>query len=153
MIDATVDTFKTLDQLAPGDRALAGGKAFNCGVLKQAGLPVPDGLVVPSDASDDDLAGLATSRWVRALPADARLAVRSSGLGEDSAEHSFAGMHDTRLNVGLGQLIDAVRACRTSSASAQARAYRAARALNGEGRRRVAGRNGWKRSLPCRWAV
>ncbi len=41
-------------------------------------------------------------------------------------------MHDTQLNVGLGQLIDAVRACRTSSASAQARAYRAARALDGD---------------------
>src|SRR5580765_2237149 len=120
-----------LDEIVPGDRARVGGKAFNCAVLRRAGLPVPDGLVVPSDASDDDLAGLATSRWVRALPADARLAVRSSGLGEDSAEHSFAGVHDTLLNVGLGQLIDAVRACRTSSASAQARAYRAARALNG----------------------
>lgn len=124
--------FKTLDELVPGDRALVGGKAFNCGVLKQAGLPVPDGLVIPSDAADDDMADLTTSRWIRALPADARLAVRSSGLAEDGAEHSFAGMHETRLNVGLGQLIDAVRVCRTSSRSAQARAYRAARALEGD---------------------
>jgi pyruvate,water dikinase len=124
--------FKTLDDLVPGDRARVGGKAFNCSVLKRAGLPVPDGLVVPSDASDADVTDLTASRWVRALPADARLAVRSSGLGEDSADHSFAGMHDTRLGVGLGELIDAVRACRTSSGSAQARAYRAARALDGD---------------------
>jgi len=50
-----VTTFKTLDKITTEDRSLVGDKAFNCAQLKQAGLPVPDGLVVPSDATDADI--------------------------------------------------------------------------------------------------
>ena len=122
--------FRSLEDVRPGDRALVGGKAFNCAVLKQAGLPVPDGLAIPSDATDDEVRRLGESPWVHLLPPGVTLAVRSSGLSEDGADHSFAGMHDTRLNVDRRGLVEAVIACRRSSRSAQALAYRRARDLD-----------------------
>ena len=39
------------------------------------------------------------------------VAVRSSGLDEDSAEHAFAGMHDTFLNVKSDELLTAIERC------------------------------------------
>jgi rifampicin phosphotransferase len=129
-----VQLFPTLDEITPGDLGRTGGKAFNCARLKQAGFPVPDGIVIPADASDADVALLASHPWLDRQPASARYAVRSSGLGEDSAGHSFAGIHETRLNVERAGLAEAIQACRRSGASSQARAYRDARHLDDEGR-------------------
>src|SRR3954452_290543 len=123
------DMFKRLDDITDRDRLLAGGKAVNCARLRQAGFPVPDGIVVLSDAADAEIPGLATDGWLGAVGTETRFAVRSSGIGEDSAGHSFAGVHDTRLNVDRADLIDAVRACRRSADSPAARAYRQARAI------------------------
>jgi pyruvate,water dikinase len=122
-------TLKTLDEITESDRSRVGGKAYNCARLKQAGFPVPDGLVVPADASDQDIAVLPEHRWFRSVPEGALFAVRSSGLAEDSAGDSFAGMHETTLNVDRARLAEAVRHCRRSADSEQARAYRAARNL------------------------
>ena len=119
----------TLDAITPGDLARVGGKAFNCARLKQAGFPVPDAIVVPSDAPDAAIRRLAGDPWLDTLPADTTFAVRSSGIGEDSAGHSFAGIHETHLNVGRSQLVEAVLGCRRSAESEQARAYRQARQL------------------------
>src|SRR3954471_1551745 len=118
---------KRLDDITEGDLPLAGGKAFNCARLRQAGFPVPDGLVVPSAATDDEVRRVASDRWIVSQSEDALFAVRSSGLGEDSAGHSFAGLHETQLNVGRDRLVDAVLACRQSVGSAAAVAYRDAR--------------------------
>jgi rifampicin phosphotransferase len=127
-----VETFKTLDEIGTDDMARVGGKAFNCARLKQAGFPVPDGMVVPSDATDDGIRALRTDAWLAAMPPDGEFAVRSSGLGEDSAGHSFAGIHETHLNVARDQVAEAVLVCRRSAQSEQARAYRQARNLGGE---------------------
>ncbi|MCA9538946.1 MAG: hypothetical protein KC620_08655 [Myxococcales bacterium] len=54
-----------------------------------------------------------------------RVAVRSSAVGEDSGSHSFAGQHDTLLDLqGDDAVIDAVRACWASLWSERARSYR-----------------------------
>jgi phosphohistidine swiveling domain-containing protein len=121
-----------LDQVAASDLPRIGGKAFNCARLRQAGFPVPDGLAIPSDATDAEIPSLANHAWLDAVPPDARFAVRSSGIGEDSAGHSFAGIHETELNVERTRLVDAVLTCRQSADSAAARAYREARQLAGE---------------------
>jgi rifampicin phosphotransferase len=121
--------FLTLDAITDADRTRVGGKAFNCARLKQAGIPVPDGLVVPVDVDDATVRSLPAHPWVRSLPDSALLAVRSSGLSEDSAGDSFAGVHETRLNVARADLVAAVLGCRQSANSDQARAYRAARHL------------------------
>lgn len=60
-----------------------------------------------------------------ALGADERVAVRSSGTAEDLAEASFAGLHDTYLDIhGADRLLDAVRRCWASMWTARATAYR-----------------------------
>src|SRR5262249_48262597 len=130
LMPSTIDTLRTLDAITPDDRGAVGGKAYNCAMLKQAGFPVPDGLAILADADDDQVRLLALDPWIQALPADTRFAVRSSGLGEDSAGDSFAGIHETKLNVLRDELVDAVLACRRSAQSDQARAYPAARGLD-----------------------
>jgi phosphohistidine swiveling domain-containing protein len=197
--------FKTLDEITPNDQSEAGGKAFNCARLKQAGFPVPDGIVVPAATTDEEIArlgdhpffenfdgraslsrsarresaelrGLADApeaageteaarlkasrspderfddaNWSASLSRsarresaelrgladapeaagerEARFAVRSSGLDEDSEGHSFAGIHETRLNVTLAGLREAVAVCRRSAGVEQALAYRRAQQL------------------------
>src|SRR4051794_29648172 len=118
-----------LADVSPTDLARLGGKAFNCARLLQAGFPVPDGVAIDADASDADLDELAGDPWLDTAPPGARFAVRSSGLGEDSAGHSFAGVHETSLDVERGKLVDAVRSCRRSAGSASARAYRQAQCI------------------------
>ena len=53
------------------------------------------------------------------------VAVRSSGTAEDTAEASFAGLHDTYLDIcGEAELIIAIRRCWASLWTARAAAYR-----------------------------
>lgn len=74
-----------------------GGKADGLRRLAVRGLPVPAGCVVPAEADDDDIERLASE--VSRMWPDARLAVRSSGIGEDSDQASFAGQFETILDV------------------------------------------------------
>src|SRR5919106_2118516 len=104
-----------LEALTPAHDARAGAKASNCARLKQAGFPVPDGLVVLSDATDAEIADLSGDPWFEAVPLDATFAVRSSAIGEDSPAHSFAGIHQTLLNVRREDLVTAIAACRESA--------------------------------------
>jgi pyruvate,water dikinase len=60
-------------------------------------------------------------------------AVRSSGIDEDGVGHSFAGIHETHLNVSRGELVEAVLVCRRSGGSEQAVAYRQSRHLESSG--------------------
>ena len=90
---------------------------------------MPDGIVIPKDVADSELRALPGDPWFNTLPAGTRFAVRSSGIGEDSEGHSFAGVHETLLNVERLGLTEAVRLCRRSARSDQARAYRDARQL------------------------
>jgi len=45
-----VQMHRTLGEVTEADRARIGGKAYNCARLMQAGIPVPDGIVVAADA-------------------------------------------------------------------------------------------------------
>ena len=66
--------------------------------------------------------------------ADQFLAVRSSGLGEDSAGHSFAGQFASFLyQKGMTQIQDALLRCWASAYSKRSIAYRHARGLGGNG--------------------
>jgi len=121
--------FRSLDELTPADESRVGGKAWNCARLKQHGFPVPDGLAIPADAADADLSAIDRDPWFDRWPPDERFAVRSSGIGEDAPEQSFAGIHETHLDVGRASIIEAVAGCRASAHSERARAYRSARGL------------------------
>ena len=121
-----------LGRLTPAEQAHAGAKAANCARLKQAGFPVPDGLVVMAQATPRDLAAIARDPWFDGMPADARFAVRSSGIGEDGEGESFAGIHETVLDVPRDGLAAAIDTCLASSRAPQALEYRRARGLSTE---------------------
>ena len=62
-----------------------------------------------------------------------RVAVRSSATGEDSAEASYAGQHETILNVrGVDAILDAVLECWRSVASERVAAYRREKGIAAE---------------------
>jgi pyruvate,water dikinase len=107
-----------LDEIREGDRERVGGKAFALARLKQRGLRVPDGFVLPAEAPvEAALAGYARL--------GGRVAVRSSSSAEDLKDASFAGQYETILDVGGEEALRAaIRACRDSApaASAYARA-------------------------------
>ncbi|HEX9670434.1 MAG TPA: PEP/pyruvate-binding domain-containing protein [Thermoanaerobaculia bacterium] len=63
------------------------------------------------------------------IPAGALVAVRSSAVGEDDADASFAGLHDSFLYVGERQLHAAIRKVWASAFNPRALAYRRLRAL------------------------
>ena len=132
--------------------ALVGGKGANLRRLLSLGLPVPPGFVVTTAAYRAFLAANGLEELAVADPAAlaARIAeapvpdglraamlaayqrlgagmvaVRSSGTAEDLATASFAGQHDTFLDVsGPEGLLAAVRACWASLWTTRAVAYR-----------------------------
>lgn len=108
------------------DASRFGGKAVHLAAAAAAGLPVPGGLAVSwqlagaiADGDPEATAELAGA----ALPGDL-LAVRSSGVGEDSEAASFAGQHLTLLGVAPGGVADAVALVARSVGHARALAYR-----------------------------
>ena len=121
---------KSLEQITAADQPLVGGKAYNCARLKQSGFPVPDGFVVLANAPDSLIATVEFQDALMRLPAKTLFAVRSSAADEDGAAHSFAGIHETKLNVESEGLRDAIGACRASVESTQALAYRRAQGLS-----------------------
>lgn len=121
-----------LGRLMAAEQAHAGAKAANCARLQQAGFPVPDGLVVMAHATARDLATIAAHPWFDGLPEDTRFAVRSSGIGEDGEGESFAGIHDTVLDVPREGLAAAIDTCLASSRAPRALEYRRARGLSSE---------------------
>ncbi|MFE5342585.1 PEP/pyruvate-binding domain-containing protein [Isoptericola sp. NPDC056578] len=111
-----------LDDAAPAH----GGKAAALGVLRRAGLPVPDGFVVPASLDGDGLVA-AVDGALDTLGRHAPVAVRSSASDEDGARASAAGQYATVLGaVGTDRVVEAVRACRASAAGPRAMAYRSA---------------------------
>ncbi|MGH8598306.1 MAG: PEP/pyruvate-binding domain-containing protein, partial [Gammaproteobacteria bacterium] len=65
-----------------------------------------------------------------AIGDDVFVAVRSSGTAEDLAEASFAGMHDTYLDIaGTDAVLDAVKCCWASLWTARATSYRHAKSF------------------------
>lgn len=84
------------------DTSEFGGKAVQLGAAIRAGLPVPDGIAVGAGFVDALAAGNSAARSAFLSMAGqlaGPLAVRSSAVGEDSAEASFAGQHATKLNI------------------------------------------------------
>lgn len=159
------------DDFDPALKPRLGGKCAVLGELTAAGLPVPPGFAVTTDAyratcgplrerlrallagsARDDAAGPARTaaamrELVEAAPlpdqvrdavagayaelgrrcgaADVPVAVRSSAVGEDAADASFAGEHDTYLWVrGAAEVLAAMRQCWASLFTERAVAYR-----------------------------
>ena len=133
-----------LGEAASGADAL-GGKGASLDRLIRLGHRVPPGFCVTTaafragsdadEAIDAELAA-ALERLEAAVAAvtggPPRLAVRSSAIGEDGAVASFAGLHETELDVAPADVPAAVRRCWASLWSAPAVAYRARRGLSND---------------------
>jgi phosphoenolpyruvate synthase/pyruvate phosphate dikinase len=110
---------RSLAELRAADAALFGGKSASLGELIAAGIPVPPGFAASTAADVEEIADA-----YRALGEPA-VAVRSSAIGEDSAETTFAGLQDTYLWVeGVDRVCAAVRDCWASLDNPEAAAYR-----------------------------
>lgn len=119
-------------------RDRVGGKAAYLSQLAAApaGHAVPPGfcLTLPGAGDPaDDLAGAYAALAARCGIAAPAVAVRSSALDEDGAYASFAGQHETYLNVvGPDAVAAAIGRCRASAHAPRALAYRAAQGLGAD---------------------
>src|SRR5262245_58567402 len=123
-MDKTETLVLSFDEIGQADRlALVGGKAANLGELTRAGLPVPDGFCLTTLAyeraagglGEGEAGGSARERLLAAevpaevaaeiarayaeLAGDGPVAVRSSATAEDLPFASFAGQHDSFLQI------------------------------------------------------
>jgi rifampicin phosphotransferase len=148
-----IDLVLSLDEVGSADAPRVGRKAATLGALKRAGFPVPEGVVVTTEALVRALAaaGLdaaAGPDQVAAVPlpdevADAvaaaaerlgrgPLAVRSSGVDEDLPGASYAGQYESVLGVPAGDLAAAVRRCWASAFTRHVADYRRHRGVGRE---------------------
>jgi rifampicin phosphotransferase len=126
----TSTAVRRLSDVGMADAAEVGGKAAGLGELIAVGARVPDGVVLTAAAAE--MAANEREPLVRAAALElgaGPFAVRSSGVAEDGAEASFAGMYETVLNVSADQL--AVATDRSISSAGTARVATYAPAING----------------------
>jgi pyruvate, water dikinase len=147
---------RPLQRLSRSDEPSFGGKSANLGELLVNDIPVPPGFAISTAAYEafvragglqetiaapsasaaigdamraapmpDDVRAEVAEQYAR-LGDDVPVAVRSSAVGEDSAEATFAGQQETYLWVrGADSVCDAVRDCWASLYSPTAISYRA----------------------------
>jgi rifampicin phosphotransferase len=115
---------RRLEDLRKADAAEVGGKAAQLGELIATGARVPNGLVltVAVGGMSTDERGSLLQAGVADL-GSGPFAVRSSGIAEDGAERSFAGMYETVLDVSADGLPAAADRVLASAQAARAKAY------------------------------
>jgi pyruvate,water dikinase len=123
------------------DAAVVGGKAANLSRLARLQLRVPDGFSIPVtlmnashplDLRREIERAISDLMACHSLP-ELVTAVRSSAVDEDGATASFAGQHETYLNiVGADSIVQAVARCWESARSARALEYRRQQGLSVE---------------------
>ena len=111
---AGIVTHPGWDETAP-----VGGKAAALARLRQAGFAVPEFFVVLPDTEGERVLEAFDTCFA---PEDV-VAVRSSAVGEDSADHSFAGQFDSFLNVRRNEVPDRCRDVWASGASERVASY------------------------------
>lgn len=128
-----------LGQPECGERPRVGGKAANLSRLAEDFRVPPGFSLIPGDepAAEGmpptlaaELAGAYEQLGERLGAADPPVAVRSSAVDEDSESASFAGQHETFLNVsGIEAVEEAVLGCWASARTDRAVEYRRAHGL------------------------
>jgi rifampicin phosphotransferase len=121
----TAGPVRPLASVRMSDVAEVGGKAAGLGELMITGARVPEGVVLTTAATAlpaDERADLV--RTAVTDLGDGPFAVRSSGVGEDAPEHSYAGMYETLLDVARDGVVAAVDRCLASSTGERVSSYR-----------------------------
>jgi pyruvate,water dikinase len=139
------------------DAALVGGKAANLSRLARLYHRVPDGFSVPVtvmaeahplDLREEITGAISELMACHRLP-DFVAAVRSSAVDEDGAAASFAGQHETYLNiVGAEAILQAITRCWQSARSE--RAIAASRGCRWKGRNWRCSFSNWSRRMSPR---
>jgi pyruvate,water dikinase len=120
--------------------AVVGGKAASLSRLA-ARYPVPVGFAIAAMPTSSEITPALASAIRAAYEelsrrsgvAEPAVAVRSSAIDEDGVGSSFAGQHDTYLNIRGGDaVVEAVERCLRSGQSSVATAYRDARGLGAD---------------------
>lgn len=119
------------NQISKNDVPLVGGKGASLGEMTSAGVPVPPGFVVTTEAftlyNKQEIPLDIQEQILKAydeLGAE-RVAVRSSAIAEDSSTASWAGQLESYLNITRSNLIENIRECWKSIKSERALAYAA----------------------------
>ena len=105
-----------------------GNKAYRLARMRAAGMPVPDGVVLtpafltrfgqePAAVRHRELG------WIWQRLGNAKLAVRSSGSSEDGANHSFAGVFESVIDVDRAGLEAAIGRVQASFEAARVSSY------------------------------
>jgi pyruvate, water dikinase len=117
------------------DERTYGGKASQLAAAVRAELPVPEGVAVSVESVSEIVAGerAAIASLQEAFAAlGAPVAARSSAIGEDSKQASFAGQHVTHLAIWTAdELVRALADIARSAHSEHALAYRKKLSLEG----------------------
>jgi phosphohistidine swiveling domain-containing protein len=145
-----IDLVLPLAEVGAADVPRVGHKAATLGALKRAGFPVPEGVVVTTEAlvrtlaaagldaaaGPDQVEAVRLPGEVAAAVATAAerlaggpLAVRSSGVDEDLPGASYAGQYESVLGVPAAALPAAVRRCWASAFTRHVAAYRRSRGV------------------------
>ena len=123
------------------DVSVVGGKAANLSRLARMDHRVPDGFCIPVTLMNEAHPLELRSEIERAISdlmachslPELVVAVRSSAVDEDGAVASFAGQHETYLNiVGADSIIEAVARCWESARSERVLEYRRKQGLSVE---------------------
>lgn len=139
-----------------------GGKATNLARLAQTGVNVPPWFCLSNEifnqfvkqfkdqnlwnlshqeveslfltsSLNEKLTDLLEKYLLKRFPAGTTFAVRSSGIGEDSVDHSFAGQFSSYLHqTNFDQIINSIKLCWASSFTERARTYRQERGISTE---------------------
>ena len=115
-------------RLADATSESCGGKAAALGDLLRAGLPVPDGFVIPHDINQSSGA-VSPSLRTEVAGELARLghpvvAVRSSAMNEDTADASAAGQYESVIGVqGAANVCEAIATCWRSADAPRVSSY------------------------------
>src|SRR5262245_30431212 len=127
------------DAITEADAAKVGGKGLSLARMASAGLSVPPGFVITTEAyrriartggrPDSEFLSAVENAYERL--GGGLVAVRSSATAEDAADTSFAGQQETILGVeGFAHLMNAVAVCWQSLHTERARAYRARQGID-----------------------
>ena len=120
-----------------GSQDKYGSKAANLSRLADAGYRVPTGFAFAPDDPVGDISQDTLNVIVERATNMGRVtksttwAVRSSGLAEDGDDSSYAGQHDTYLNVEVEDILARILDCRASGVKAEA--YREAKGEEDKG--------------------
>nr|WP_295782299.1 PEP/pyruvate-binding domain-containing protein [Rhodoferax sp.] len=97
--------------------SVVGNKAWRQGQMRLAHLPVPPGWVWPAQDTAPAAAALLAELRALGLDPQGRYAVRSSGIAEDSAKQSFAGVFRSELQVPFAEVPAAMQRVHASYAA------------------------------------